>query len=127
MRIAAAEPREVHPLWVAAFNAGDLDRLMEFFEPEACFVSKSGRVAAGAAAVRDAYRRTLANKPHMELEVRKVLPAGPGLALVIVPFTQKAVTADGEAKVWTGIATDIVRQQSDGTWRLVLDNPFGIE
>jgi len=113
-------------LFVAAFNAGDLDALMQCFEPEACFVSKSGRVAAGTEAVREAYRRTLANKPHMDLEVRKVLPAGPGLALVIVPFTQKAATPDGTME-WRSVATDIVRQQPDGSWLLVLDNPFGIE
>ena len=72
----ARKPGDVHPFFVAAFNAGDLDALMRCSEPEACFISKSGRVAAGVDAVREAYRRTLANKPHMELEVRKVLPAG---------------------------------------------------
>jgi len=122
----ARKPGDVHPLFVAAFNAGDLDALMQCFEPEACFVSKSGRVAAGAEAVREAYRRTLANKPRMDLEVRKVLPAGPELALVIVPFTQKAATPDGPME-WRSVATDIVRQQPDGSWLLVLDNPFGIE
>lgn len=111
---------------MAAFNAGDLDALMQCFEPDACFVSKSGRVAAGAEAVREAYQRTLANKPEMELEVRKVLPAGSGLALVIVPFTQKAITANGPQE-WRSVAIDIVRQRPDGSWRLVLDNPFGIE
>ena len=65
----ARKPGDVHRLFVAAFNAGDLDALMRCFEPEACFVSKSGRVAAGADAVREAYRRTLANKPHMELRL----------------------------------------------------------
>jgi uncharacterized protein (TIGR02246 family) len=122
----ARKPGDVASLFVAAFNAGNLDALMQCFEPEACFVSKSGRVAAGAEAVREAYRRTLANKPYMDLEVRKVLPAGPGLALLIVPFTQKAATADGPME-WHSVAADIVRQQPDGSWRLVLDNPFGIE
>jgi uncharacterized protein (TIGR02246 family) len=122
----ARKPADVPPLFVAAFNAGDLDALMQCFELEACFVSRSGRVAAGADAVREAYRGILANKPHMDLELRKVLPAGPGLALLIVPFTQKAVTPDGPME-WRSVSTDIVRQQPDGSWRLVLDNPFGIE
>jgi len=51
----ARKPGDVHPLFVAAFNAGDLDALMRCFEPEACFISKSGRVAAGADAVREAF------------------------------------------------------------------------
>jgi hypothetical protein len=42
--------------------------------------------------------RALLITSWMELEVRKVLPAGPGLALVIVPFTQKAIMTHGETK-----------------------------
>ena len=104
----ARKPGDVHPLFVAAFNAGGLDALMQCFEPEACLVSQSGRVAAGAEAVREPYRRTLANQPHMDLEVRKVLPAGPGLALVIVPFTQTAATPDGPME-WRSV--EVMRRE----------------
>jgi ketosteroid isomerase-like protein len=37
------------------------------------------------------------------------------------------VAVDGEIKVWSRTYTDIVRRQQDGTWKLVLDNPNGIE
>jgi ketosteroid isomerase-like protein len=34
---------------------------------------------------------------------------------------------DGERILQDGTATDVMRRQSDGTWRYVIDNPGGIE
>jgi ketosteroid isomerase-like protein len=45
----------------------------------------------------------------------------------VVEWKSKTVSSSGEAKVWAGTATDIVRRQPDGTWKLALDNPYGIE
>jgi ketosteroid isomerase-like protein len=70
------------------------------------------------------YRITFSNKPQMKFDIRKVIPAGDDLALVIVSWT--SVLSSDEAKVLSGTATDIVRRQADGTWKLVLDNPYGV-
>jgi len=45
---------------------------------------------------------------------------------VIVNWETTAVS-DDHPKRWSGTATDIVRKQRDGTWKIVLDNPHGIE
>ena len=123
----ASSPAEVYPLYVTAFNAGDVDATVACYERSGCFVAKSGRAARGPAELREVYRNTFANKPFMEVSVRKILPAGDDLALVVVSWKAKAVTSTGENKTWGSTATDIVRRQSDGTWKLVLDNPHGIE
>jgi uncharacterized protein (TIGR02246 family) len=113
---------DVHRAYLKAFNAGDVDATITCYEPEGCFVSKSGRVARGAAELREVYRITFANKPEMKFDIRKGIPAGDDLALVIVSWTSLSL---GAAKVLSGTATDIVRRQADGTWKLVLDNPYG--
>ena len=115
---------DVHAAYLKAFNAGDIEATVACYEPQACLVSKSGRIARGAAELREVYRITFSNKPQMKFEIRKVVPAGDDLALVIVDWT--SVLSSGEAKVLSGTATSIVRRQADGTWKLVLDNPFGI-
>jgi len=66
----------------------------------------------------------------MKLAVRKIIPSGGDLALVIVEWTEwtsKTVGSAGEAKLRAGTSTDIVRRQPDGTWKLALDVPYGIE
>ena len=109
----------------AALNAGDLDATVACFEPGACFRSKSGRVARGAAELREVYRLTFANKPRMAFNLHKVIPAGDDLVLVVLDWTSKATV--GEGRNLAGTAADILRRQPDGAWKFVLDNPYGIE
>jgi uncharacterized protein (TIGR02246 family) len=120
-------PADVYPTLLKAFNAGDIAATVACYEPQACFVLKSGHAARGAAELREMFRATFSYKPVLELGVRKIISAGDDLALVIVEWKSKAFSSSGEAKVWAGTATDIVRRQPDGTWKLALDNPYGIE
>jgi uncharacterized protein (TIGR02246 family) len=119
-------PADVYPTLLKAFNAGDIDAIVACYEPQACFVLKSGHVARGVVELREMYRATFSYKPDLELDVRKIISTGDDLALVIVEWKSKTVSSSGEAKVWAGTATDIVRRQQDGTWKLALDNPYGI-
>jgi len=124
---SAQNPAEVYALYLKAFNAGNIDATLACYEPQACFMSRSGRAAYGEAELREVFRLTFSNKPQMKFNVRKVIPAGENLALVVVEWRSKAVSAEGEVRLWSGMATDIVRRQSDGNWKIVLDNPYGIE
>jgi uncharacterized protein (TIGR02246 family) len=120
-------PAEVYATYLKAFNTGDLEGTLACYEDHACFMSRSGRAACGSEGLREIFRTTFANRPHMRFNVRKVIPAGNDLALVVLEWRSKAISAEGEIKLWSGMATDIVRRQSDGEWKIVLDNPYGIE
>jgi uncharacterized protein (TIGR02246 family) len=120
-------PADVYPALVKAFNAGDIDAIVSCYEPQACFVQKSGHVARGAAELREMFRATFSYKPDLKLDVRKIISAGDDLALAVVKWTSKTVSPSGEATVWAGTATDIVRRQADGAWKLAVDSPYGIE
>jgi uncharacterized protein (TIGR02246 family) len=120
-------PADVYPALLKAFNAGDIDATLACYEPQACFVLKSGHVARGAAELREMLRATFSYRPDLTLDVRKIISAGDDLALTVVKWTSKTVSSSGETKAWAGTATDIVRRQADGTWKLALDNPYGSE
>src|SRR5215470_554205 len=120
-------PADVYPDYLKAFNAGNIEATLAYYEPHACFMSRSGRAACGADALREVFRVTFANKPQMKFHVRKTIPAGDDLALVVIEWRSKSVSAEGAVKLWSGLATDIVRRQPDGSWKIVLDNPYGIE
>ena len=123
----AQNPAEIYATYLNAFNAGNVDATLACYEPQACFMSRSGRAAYGPEELREVFRVTFSNKPHMKFKVRKVIPAGEDLALVVVEWRSKAVSAEGEIRLWSGMATDIVRRQPDGAWKIVLDNPYGVE
>ena len=120
-------PADLYPTLLKAFNTGDIDAIVACYESQACFVLKSGYTVRGAVELRKMFQATLSYKPDLKLNVSKIIPAGDDLALVIVKWTSRTVSSSGETKVWTGTATDIVRRQPDGTWKLALDNPYGVE
>src|SRR5215470_9810210 len=100
------DPADVYSTFLRAFNAGDVDATLACYEPEACFVSRSGRTARGASELREVYRTTFSNKPQMKMNVRKIIPAGKDLALVVVEWRSKAVSSAGDVRLWSGMATD---------------------
>jgi ketosteroid isomerase-like protein len=90
-------------------------------------VARSGRVARGIEELREVYRITFANKPTIKVDIGKIIPAGEDLALIVRTWRSTAETSAGKSQDWSGVYTDIVRRQLDGTWKLVLDNPNGLE
>jgi uncharacterized protein (TIGR02246 family) len=121
-----SNPADVHPAYLKAFNAGDIEATVACYESQACFISRSGRVAHGTLELRRLYRAMFSHQPHLKLQVRKITQAGDDLALVIVEWASKAVLASGEIEALSGIATDVVRKQVDGTWKLAIDKPYGV-
>jgi uncharacterized protein (TIGR02246 family) len=120
-------PADIYPALLKAFNAGDIDATLACYEPQACFVLKSGHAVRGVVELREMFRATLSYKPDLVLDIRKIISTADDLALVMVEWKSKIVPSSGEAKAWAGTATDIVRRQADGIWKIVLDIPYGIE
>ena len=123
----AHNPPDIYPILLKAFNAQDLDATLACYEPQACFVRKPDHVVRGPAELREMFRASFSHKPDLTLDVRKIISAGDDLALVVVKWTSKTVSPSGEAKVSSGTATDVVRRQADGAWKIALDNPYGVE
>ena len=111
-------------LWAETFIAGDLDALVELYEPDATLVAQPGEVVEGTEAIREALRAFLATQPTFNLEVRKVLQTG-DIALSFADWTLRGTGPEGEAIEMAGQTSDVQRRQPDGTWRFVIDNPYG--
>lgn len=107
----AASPEDLSRLIVARLNAGDVEGLVALYEPDAALALPNGEVANGAEAIRGAYEELLAERPTFEPGVlRPTLRAG-GLALTSTRLTDGNVTVE------------VARQQQDGTWLWVIDQP----
>ncbi len=120
----ARTPDEALSLLGQALNAGDLESLLALYEPEATFVVQPGETVTGTEALREAFSGFLALKPTFELEVKKVFRAG-DIALSFVDWTLTGTGPDGETISMSGQGSDVLRQQQDGSWLFVIDNPYG--
>ncbi|HKV94090.1 MAG TPA: nuclear transport factor 2 family protein [Candidatus Angelobacter sp.] len=114
------DPAHIHTLFQEAFNAGDVDSLVALYEPNAVLVVK-GQPVTGLPAIRAAYQSILARRSRMSLKTRSVVMFDDTLAVLHGDWTVEAAAVESGTR--SGLSTEVVRRQSDGSWRFVIDNP----
>ena len=124
--MSAATPEQVLDSIVTGINSGSLESLMPLYESDAAFASEPGSLTRGAAGVRGALAAFISMKGELELEVTRVLEVA-DLALVIGVWSFEGTGPDGDPVRLTARNADVLRRQADGSWRFVIDNPWGTD
>ena len=119
-------PEQVLKSIVDGINTGNLDTLMPLYEPEAAFATQPGSLTHGLPGVRETLAGFIAMKGTLDLKVTRVLEAS-DLALVIGVWSFTGTGPEGEPLTLTGHNADVLRRQADGSWRFVIDNPWGTD
>jgi ketosteroid isomerase-like protein len=101
---------------------------MRFKRPskDPAFATQPGRLAPGLGGIRDALGGFVAMNGKLDLEVSRVLEAG-DLARVVGDWSFNGTGPDGEAVKLAARNADVLRRQGDGSWRFVIDNPWGTD
>jgi uncharacterized protein (TIGR02246 family) len=121
----ARTPQEIHPLFTQAFAARDTEALLALYEPEAAFTPQPGQVVNGHAAIREALGGFLSLDAEFTMHSTNVVEAG-DIALLLSKWTLTGTDPSGAAVDLAGQTADVVRRQADGTWLIVIDNPYGV-
>jgi uncharacterized protein (TIGR02246 family) len=103
---------------------GRLDALMKLYEEGAIFVPEPGRAVRGRESIRSELHQLVAMSPRMTGSVEQVLQAG-DIALVAYRWRMEARAPDGTAIHQHGVSADVLRRRADGSWRVIIDDPFG--
>ena len=119
-------PEEVINSVVKGINSGDLDSLLTLYEADACFASQPGQIAKSTESVRQSLRSFIDLKGKLDLKVKRVLQAS-DLVLVITEWSFSGTGSDGNPVNMAAKSADVLRHQADGTWRFVIDNPWGTD
>jgi ketosteroid isomerase-like protein len=123
MREAARTPEDVHRLWTDYFVAGDLEGLLSLYEPDATLAVQPGASVSGRVAIREVLAGFLAVRRKFEIEFGRALQSGD---IALLSSTWKL---EGEQRgapyESSGRTADVVRRQPDGSWKYVIDSPFG--
>ena len=110
----ATEPNDLEQLFIERANAGDIDGLVALYEPDAVVDFGNGRIAEGAAQIRDSLVEFLADRPQFKPSNQVAALCGGDLALT----SSRASNGDRTA--------EIARRQPGGTWLWVIDR-FSLE
>jgi uncharacterized protein (TIGR02246 family) len=124
--MGANKPEDIHKLFTAAFNSGNLEALMALYEPDAQLVPQPGQVTTGHEAIRQALQQFLALKGAMQITTRYVI-RGDAIALLSGQWHLKGSGPDGKSVEMGGKSVEVARRQSTGEWLLVIDHPFGAD
>lgn len=119
-------PKEFLRSYVEKFNAGNLSSLVDMYETEACFVVQPGQIICGLKNIRQCLQDFIALNGNLESQVKGVIQTS-NLALVNTIWSFKGTGPNGKPVNISGRATDLLRQQPDGTWRILVDNPWGTD
>jgi uncharacterized protein (TIGR02246 family) len=124
--MSTATPQQVLQSIVSGINSGDLDSLMPLYESEAAFATQPGDLAPGAPGIRQALDGFISMNGTLDLEVTRVLEVD-DLALVVGVWSFNGTGPDGEPVQLAARNADVLRRQADGSWRFVIDNPWGTD
>jgi ketosteroid isomerase-like protein len=124
--MSTATPERVLEAIVDGINSGNLAALMPLYESEAAFATEPGSLAHGAPGISGALNGFISMKGKLDLEVTRVLEVD-DLALVMGVWSFDGTGADGEPVRLEARNADVLRRQVDGTWRFVIDNPWGTD
>jgi len=119
-------PEQVLESIVEGINSGNLDALMALYESDAAFAAQPGRLATGAHGIRSSLGLFIEMKGTLDLKVTRVLQAG-DLAFVAGEWSFAGTAPTGEPVSLSARNADVLRRQADGSWRFVIDNPWGTE
>jgi uncharacterized protein (TIGR02246 family) len=123
----ATTPQRLMELFSRRAAAGDLDGLVELYEPDAVFEPAPGVTCAGHDAIRAALAELLVIEPRISYAGEPgVLETG-DVALVSNDWMMTGTAPDGTTVRQGGISADLVRRRADGTWRVLIDQPRGHE
>jgi len=119
-------PERTHELFARAANSGDVEAIVEMYEPDGVIIERSGDVTKGTAAIRHHVEELLSLRPAMTIVESRTFRNG-DIALLCSRWTAKIARAGGQEVVMEYRGSEIVRRGPDGVWRFVLDNPWGVE
>ena len=117
----ATTPEQCDELFTRFANARDLEGLVGLYEPEACLAQLQGPPARGLAAVRESLAGFLASRPELEMKVVRALPAGDDLAVL---YSDYRMRVEGQKDPLAGRSMIVVRRRPDGSWLILVDDPY---
>ncbi len=88
---------------------------------------QSGQIVKGQGNIRKNLQNIVDMKGKLETKVRGIFNAR-DIALIMSEWSFIGTGPDGKSITLKGKATDVLRQQQDdGTWRILIDNPWGTD
>jgi uncharacterized protein (TIGR02246 family) len=120
------KPEDWPRLFVQHLNSGDLEVVVAFYAPNARFVATSGETIGGRDRIRDVLSRMIRSKTKLQSRVIKAISVD-DVAVLCTDFQGTTMDASEKTMDVRYNAVEVLRQQPDDCWKLIVGNPNGRE
>jgi ketosteroid isomerase-like protein len=111
---------DAHKTLAAAFNTGDVQTVLNMYDFNGIIVPEPDKPVSGRAKFEEAIKAILSIKGKMEIKTIYCLETN-GLA---VGRSEWNITDGNEVKI-SSKGIELMKQQPDGTWKILIDHAFG--
>jgi ketosteroid isomerase-like protein len=115
----AKTPEEICSLFQQYMAEGDIESLLDIYDPEAVFLNQSGEVKGGRQEIRQELAPLAAAKAIFDFKIRQVIRSRE----IALMHTEWKVSSPQPMSVY---AIEVARRQPDGTWRWLIGDPFAV-
>jgi len=113
---------DAHATLAAAFNTGDVATVMNMYDVTGIIVPEPGKPVSGKVKFEEAIKAILSIPGKMEIKTVYCLQTGN----IAVGRSEWNITDGDEVKV-SAKGVEVMKQQADGTWKILIDHAFGAE
>jgi uncharacterized protein (TIGR02246 family) len=122
----AHKPEECDLHLFEVIDTGDLDAALALYEPDAIFVVSPDQVVTGHAAIREVLQGMMTANTTGKLDAVTAVPSADGsIAFTRAKGSSTSPGPDGNPVTTHFHSIEVVRKQTDGTWRIIIDDPSG--
>lgn len=107
-----------------AFHRKDIKGVMDSYEPNAMVVFDPQHPIQDVEVLKERFIQSFGISPRFEYSGHEVFVNG-DIGVHLAPWTMTATAPDGTAIKQTGLSIAVLRQQKDGKWLMVFDDPHG--
>lgn len=115
-------PQDAHSMLAAAFNTGDVATVLKMYDVSGIIVPEPGKPVSGAESFEESIKAILSIKGKMEIKTVYCFQTGD----IALGRSEWSITDGDEVKI-SAKGIEVMKQQPDGTWKIVIDQAFGAE
>jgi len=124
MSASVPDPASVHDIFTEFYKVGDLEGCVDMYEEDSIFIDPDGVPQHGKTGVRAVLGAFMSLGGNFTLKTRYAIRTG-DFALSSNEWTLTGTGTDGQTLDLGGKSAEVLRLHADGTWRFLVDHPWG--
>ena len=113
---------DAHATLAAAFNSGNVATVLQMYDTTGIIVPEPGKPVSGDDKFEESIKAILSIKGKMEIKTVYCLQAGD----IALGRLEWSITDGDEVKI-SAKGIEVMKRQTDGSWKIVIDQAFGAE